>query len=204
MLDAPLRAAKDSLLLPFARALGPAVHPNLVSLVGFGVGLGCALLLLRGAYLPALLLWALNRVLDGLDGALARHWGRQSDFGGYLDLLLDFAVYALIPLCLALGAPEPQPALLPALGALLGSFYLNAASWMFLAAVLEKRALGAAARGERTSIAMPTGLVEGTETILFFASFMLLPGALVPLFAAMAALVLLTVAQRLLWAARHL
>lgn len=204
MLDSPLRAVKDSLLLPLARALGPAVHPSLVSLVGFIVGLGCAFLLLRGAYLPALLLWTLNRTLDGLDGALARLWGRQSDFGGYLDLLLDFALYALIPLCLALGAPEPSPALLPALGALLGSFYLNAASWMFLAAVLEKRALGAAARGERTSIAMPTGLVEGTETIVFFALFMLFPGALVPLFGSMAALVLLNVAQRLLWAARHL
>lgn len=200
MLDSSLRSVKDSLLLPLARALGPRVHPNTLSVLGFLVGIGSALLLLRQAYAPALLLWLLNRVLDGLDGTVARAQRRQTDFGGYLDLLLDFALYALIPVCLALGSPVPG--VLPALGALLGSFYLNAASWMYLAAVLEKRALGA--RGGATSIVMPPGLIEGAETILFFSLFMLLPGALVPLFAAMATLVLLTVGQRLLWAARHL
>jgi len=204
MLDPALRHVKDRLLHPVARALGPRVHPHLVSLAGFGVGIGCALMLLWGEYAAGLLLWFLNRVLDGLDGALARAQRRQSDFGGYLDLLLDFALYALIPVCLALGAPGPPAALLPALGALLGSFYVNAASWLYLAAVLEKRALGAASRGEATSVTMPTGLIEGTETILFFSLFILLPGALAPLFAAMAVLVLLTAAQRLAWAARHL
>ncbi len=204
MLDPALRNVKEALLLPLARALGPRVPPNLVTLVGFGVGIGCALLLLRGTYGLALLLWLLNRVLDGLDGAMARAQRRQTDFGGYLDLLLDFVLYALIPVCLAVGSPGRTPLLLPALGALLGSFHVNAASWLYLAAVREKRALGARARGEPTSVTMPTGLVEGTETIVFFSLFMLLPGALVPLFAAMAALVLATAVQRLLWAARHL
>lgn len=204
MLDPALRTVKDRLLLPVARALGPGVHPNLVTLLGFGAGIGCVLLLLWGESGLALLLWLLNRVLDGLDGAVARVHRRQTDFGGYLDLLLDFVLYASIPIALALGLPARPPLLLPALGALLGSFYVNAASWLYLAAVLEKRALGARSRGEPTSVTMPTGLIEGTETIVLFSLFILLPGALVPLFATMAALVLLTVAQRLLWAARHL
>ena len=204
MLDPAMRNVKDRLLLPVARALGPRVHPNLVSLAGFGAGIACALLLLWGAYGVALPLWILNRVLDGLDGAVARVQRRQTDFGGYLDLLLDFAVYALIPVCLVLGSPDGSPLRVAALGALLGSFYVNAASWLYLAAVLEKRAAGAAARGQPTSIVMPPGLIEGTETIVFFSLFILLPGALVPLFAAMSLLVLLTVGQRLRWAARNL
>lgn len=204
MLDSALRTTKDSLLSPVARALGPAVHPNVISLVGFAIGIGCAVSLLRGAYGSGVLLWLLNRVVDGLDGAVARMHRRQSDFGGYLDLLLDFAVYAMIPLCLAIGSQSRSALLLPALGALLGSFYINAASWMYLAAILEKRSAGAEARGEPTSIAMPSGLVEGTETIVLFTLFILVPGALVPLFAVMAALVLITVGQRLRWAARHL
>lgn len=202
MLDSSLRSVKDSLLSPLARVVGPRVHPNALSLLGFLVGIGSALLLLWQAYGLALLLWFLNRLLDGLDGTVARAQRRQTDFGGYLDLLLDFSVYALIPVCLALGSPTRGA--LPALGALLGSFYLNAASWMYLAAVLEKRSLGARAQGAVTSIVMPPGLIEGTETILFYTLFMALPGAFVPLFALMATLVLLTVVQRLLWAARHL
>lgn len=201
MLDPALRRSKDRLLEPLARALGPGVHPNALTLLGFALGLGCAWSLLHAAYLPALGLWALNRVLDGLDGAVARIWDRQSDLGGYLDILLDFALYALIPLALVAGLPDPD-ALYPRLALLLGSFYLNAASWMYLAALLEKRA--AARRDPATAVVMPAGLIEGTETLAFYTAFLLLPGALPELFAAMTALVLLTVAQRLLWAVRVL
>ena len=91
-----------------------------------------------------------------------------------------------------------------ALALLLSSFYVNAASWMYLSAVLEKRSVGAAARGETTSVTMPSGLIEGTETILFYALFLLFPGSLPLLFGAMSLLVWLTVGQRLIWALRHL
>lgn len=75
---------------------------------------------------------------------------------------------------------------------------------MYLAALLEKRNAGAAARGELTSVTMPTGLVEGAETIVLYTIFLLFPGALVPIFVLMAGLVLITVGQRLIWAVRHL
>jgi hypothetical protein len=51
---------------------------------------------------------------------------------------------------------------------------------------------------------MPSGLIEGAETIIFYTLFLLLPGALVPLFWLMAALVLLTAGQRMVWAAGRL
>lgn len=203
MLDPVARVVKDRLLAPVARAVGMRVHPNALSLLGFAVGLGCAYLAARAAYLPALALWLCNRVLDGLDGLVARNQRRASDFGGYVDILLDFAVYALIPIALAYSVPA-RPAVWLALAALLGAFYVNAASWMYLSALLEKRAAGAAARGGQTSVVMPGGLIEGTETILFFALFLLFPHALAPLFLTLTLLLAATVLQRVLWAARAL
>lgn len=202
MLDRALRKVKDSALEPAALALGPGVPPNAVTLAAFALGAAAAALLLHRRYLPALALWLLSRILDGLDGALARAHGRQSDFGGYLDILCDFVLYSAIPIALALGRPPPRP--LPELALLLASFYVNAASWMYLAALLEKRAIGAATGGEETSVTMPSGIVEGTETILLFSLYILFPAALGPLFLITAALVTLTALQRLAWSARHL
>jgi phosphatidylglycerophosphate synthase len=150
----------------------------------------------------ALVLWALNRVLDGLDGTLARLTGQQSDLGAYLDIVLDHLIYAAVPLGLALAAGTPAAFL--ALSLLLSSFYINGASWMYLAALLEKRQAGAAAQGELTTVTMPSGLIEGAETVVFYTLFLLLPGAIVPLFVIMAVLVFVTAGQRVAWAIRAL
>ena len=202
MLDLILRPAKERLLSPAARALGSTVSPLGVTLTAFVAGAAAALSAARGAYHLALILWILNRVLDGFDGTLARTQGRQSDAGGLLDIVLDFVVYAAIPIALVVAQPDRTTAIAGLL--LLASFYVNSASWMYLAAVLERRDAGARARGELTSIVMPSGLVEGTETILFYSLFLLLPNRLVPLFAVMSVLVMLTVIQRMAWALRVL
>ena len=167
-----------------------------------GVACAAALASWQGYYLPGLVLWLLNRALDGLDGTLARITGQQSDFGGYLDILLDTVMYAAIPTALSLSI-DRLPAY-QALALLLMSFYVNAASWMYVAALLEKRRAGAAASGELTTITMPSGLIEGTETIAFFVLFLLFPHAIVVLFVVMALLTFATIGQRLAWAARAL
>ena len=202
MFDVLLRVLKDRLLEPLARLLGPRVAPNAVTVLALLVGLAAGAAAWRRAYGIALALWALNRLLDGLDGTLARVHGRQTDFGGYLDILLDFAVYTAVPTGLALGRPT-LPVLAAGL-ALLGSFFVNAASWMYLSAVLERRGAGAAARGERTTVTMPPGLIAGAETVVLYTLFLVFPGRLAELFGVMAALVYATVGQRLVWARRHL
>ena len=141
-------------------------------------------------------------MLDGFDGTLARTQGTQSDVGGYVDLLLDFVVYAAIPIGLVVGVPG-MPVALAGL-AMLGSFYVNAASWMYLSAVLERRDAGARARGELTTVTMPPGLIGGTETVVLYTLFLALPQHLVPLFTLTTVLVLATAAQRLVWAVRRL
>jgi phosphatidylglycerophosphate synthase len=200
-LDQSLRHLKERVLRPVARRAGMRLHPNAVTLVGFGIGLLSAGGAATGAYLLGLALWLINRFLDGLDGTLARETGRQSDFGAYLDILTDFVVYALIPVALAFSRNTLETYL--ALAVLLTSFYVNAASWMYLSSLLERRSQGAAARGEYTSITMPTGLIEGTETIAFYVLFFLFPQHITLLFGVMAAGVAVTIAQRVAWARRQ-
>ncbi|MBA2291126.1 MAG: CDP-alcohol phosphatidyltransferase family protein [Gemmatimonadales bacterium] len=200
MLDHWLRGWKDRLLAPFARRVGRHVGPGAVSMAGLLVGLGAALALSRGATGTALVMWLMNRFLDGLDGSMARETGQSTDFGGYLDIICDFVVYAAIPLALALARPD----LALTVGVLLGTFYVNAASWMYLAAVLERRGRGAASTGEVTQVTMPAGLVGGTETVVLFAVAIAVPGATAVTLGVMSALVAVTTIQRLAWAGREL
>ena len=155
-----------------------------------------------GFYPAAFCLWVLNRLLDGLDGEIARAQNSQSDFGGYLDIVLDFIVYTSIPIALVFSRPESTLWLL--LSFLLGSFFVNAASLMYLAAILEKRDRGAEYNKEKTSVTMPPGLVEGTETVVFYSLFLLFPDRLGGLFCLMAVLVSVNIGWRLLWAQREL
>jgi phosphatidylglycerophosphate synthase len=201
MLDEKLRKLKDRWLRPLVGVAG-RLSPNAITLLALAVGLAAAGAAAQRLYGLGLALWAINRLLDGLDGLMARETGQQTDFGGYLDIVADFVVYAAVPIGLFLGQPSVELGL--SLALLLGSFYVNGASWMYLAAILEKRSAGAAARGDLTTVAMPAGLIGGTETVLFYTAFFLWPSVARWLFLLMAALVLVGVVQRLLWARRHL
>ena len=199
MFDTVMRRVKEAVFVPLARPLRH-LPPWLFSLISLVLGLAAAAALWRQTYGIGLVLWFFNRVFDALDGTIARLGNSQSDFGGYLDILIDFAVYAAIPIGLALGRPEMNTYLYLIL--LLAIFYVNGASWMYLAAILEKRT--AVADAYETSVHMPEGIIGGTETILFYTAFILFPGWLDWLFGLMAGLTALTIIQRLVWAGRHL
>lgn len=200
MRDSALRAHKDKLLLPMADQLFKSVHPNVVSIVALGVGLLSATAVIYGAFLPGLVLWLFNRILDGLDGVVARAHDKQSDFGGYLDLLLDFIVYLAIPIAFLVAMPT-MPNMWGGV-ALLAIYVLNLLSWSTLSAILEKRQLQS--NNRLTTMEMPTGLIEGAETIVFYSLFFLLPGQVAYLFGLMAFLVLITAGQRVWWVYHNL
>lgn len=202
MFDHWLRMLKDRLFEPIAPAIGRWVHPNLISLLALPAGLAAALLAAEGRPVPAFVAWVVNRILDGLDGSVARAAGAQSDFGGYLDIVLDFVVYAAVPVGVVLG--YPSEAAWRAGLFLLASFFVNAASWMYLAAILERRNLGAGATGERTTVTMPPAIVAGTETVIFYSVLLLVPAWAPGIFWLMGSLVLLNVVMRLAWAWRRI
>ena len=202
MLDSTLRPLKDRLLGPVARALAPHTRPGVVTAAALCAGVATAALAWKGWYAAALAGWLVNRVLDGLDGTVARARRAASDRGGYIDLLADFLVYALIPLGVAAGRPE-ENAHAP-VAWLLASFYVNAMSWMYIAAVLERRGMGPRQAGGQTSIAMPEGVIGGTETLLFYGAILLFPGEFRLLMLVMAALTVAGAAQRTIWVWRRL
>lgn len=200
MFDDVLRRLKDRLLAPMARLLGVHVAPNTVTLIAFVVGMAAAYAAAQSRIGWSVGLWLANRVLDGFDGTQARVHALQSDFGGYLDIMLDFTVYAAVPLALIIAEPR-----LAMVGAVLqATFFVNAASWMYLSAVLERRNAGAATTGELTTVTMPPGVVAGAETMVLFTLMLAWPAARSTLFWTMSALVGVNVVQRLWWARRHL
>jgi phosphatidylglycerophosphate synthase len=202
MIDHVLRRAKDALLTPIAESVGDKISPMKITLLASSVGALAAVAGWQGAYLLGLALWLINRFLDGMDGAVARICNRQTELGGYIDTLTDFAMYTIIPFGLVLH--QPRLDLMMALAFLLGTFYINAAAFLYLAAILEQRNQGAKQRGELTTIVMPRGIIEGTEAIIFYSLFFLFPEHLLWLFLALGLLVIATTVQHIIWSVNHL
>lgn len=200
MQDAYLRRQKDRLLTPMAGPMFAGIHPNAVSIVALVIGLGSVAAIMLQMYWVGLILWAINRIMDGFDGVIARVHQKQSDFGGFLDLFLDFIIYLTVPVAFIWAMPTT--ANLWAGIALLGSYVMNSISWTTLAALLEKRNRHTVNR--LTSMEMPTGLIEGAETMVFYTLFYFFPTGIAVLFAVMAALVYYTAAQRIWWAYQNL
>lgn len=177
MLDAPLRRIIDPPLNTLGRALAKTgISADTVTILSLITGLLAALAIALGA--PHLALWLvlLSRLADGLDGAVARATTR-TDFGGYLDITADFLFYSAIPLAFVIANPATN-GLAGAL--LLTSFYFNGASFLGYAILAERHGLETSERGSK-SLYFAGGLLEGTETILFFVLICLLPGWFAPL-----------------------
>lgn len=137
-LDTQLRHVKEAIFVPFCRVVGKWFTPIQLTIIGFIFGLFSPLCLGFGYNMLGGLFWAINRIFDGMDGTVARLSNRQTDFGGYIDIICDFIIYALIPISLVYYQPSYQSYLI--LSLLQATFFVNAASLMFLASVLEKRA----------------------------------------------------------------
>jgi phosphatidylglycerophosphate synthase len=196
MLDAHMRALIDPPLNRWGQGLARrGWTADMVTLIGLGFGLTAALVLAVG--LPgwlALIPLLGGRLADGLDGAVARA-GQKSDFGGYLDILCDIAFYGAIPLAFALRDPDHAGVA----AFLLATFYVNAASFLGFAILAAKRGMETRAQGEK-SLYYSAGLLEGTETIVFFALICLWPGAFNTLALIFGALCLFTATARSLLA----
>ncbi|ODN70488.1 CDP-alcohol phosphatidyltransferase family protein [Methylobrevis pamukkalensis] len=193
MFDARLRPLIDPPLDRIAGRLHRAgISADAVTVAGFALGAGAALAIVFGQFLIAFALIAANRLADGLDGALARCVG-ATDRGGYLDIVLDFAFYGLVPLAFAVHDP---PANALAAGALLTAFYINGAAFLAFAIMAQKRGLTSEAQGKK-SLFYVAGLAEGAETVAVFLVMTALPGWFAALACAFAALTALSAAARI-------
>lgn len=197
MLDLFLRPVIDPPLNALGRFLaGAGITANTVTGAGLVFSAAAGVTIALGAYGVGLVLVLASRLTDGLDGAVARAT-RPTDWGGYADIVADFAFYGGIPLAFAWADPAAAwPAVV-----LLAAFYLNAASFLGYAVLAEKRGMVTKARG-RKAWYHAGGLMEGSETIAFFVAFCLWPQAFAPLAYAFALLTAVTAVARVIQARR--
>jgi len=197
MLDAAVRGRLGPRLEPVAAALDRrGVTPGAVTAAGLLVGVAACVAAALGVWVAALVLWLVNRSLDGLDGTLARRRG-ATDLGGMLDFLADFVVYGGFVVGVAIAEPGARVACC----VLLAAYLLNNVALLSFAALVEKRRL---TFGDERSLRFTAGLTEGTETILAYCAFCVLPAHAATIAWVFAAMVMITVAQRVALARRTL
>ncbi|KAA1163811.1 MULTISPECIES: CDP-alcohol phosphatidyltransferase family protein [Pseudoalteromonas] len=172
MLDKFITPVIKPLLTPVVMLMHKrGITADQLTVVGFLVGLLAVPLLAFEMWYGALVAIALNRILDGLDGALARYANQSSSAGGFLDITLDFLFYAAIPLGFILANPE-QNAIAGSL--LLATFIGTGSSFLAFAIAAEKFKLEKP-QFKYKSFYYLNGLTEGTETIALFIAFCIWP-----------------------------
>ena len=200
MFDRRAQALLRPVLNATARGLVRAgISADTLTWLGFAIGIAAAMAIAWQAFVVGLVLLLVSRLLDGLDGSVAR-LTQPTDAGGFLDIALDFLFYAAIPLGFAIADPTNNA--LPA-AVLLASFIGTGSSFLAFAALAEKQGL--------TDTALPGksfyflgGLTEATETIAVFAAMCLWPEHFAVLAYGFAALCVITTAMRVGWGYRRL
>ncbi|MBK8454689.1 MAG: CDP-alcohol phosphatidyltransferase family protein [Thiofilum sp.] len=193
MLDKTIIARLKPVLTILAqRLVAQGVSPNQVTILGFVLGLLTLPALYFDCYSIAIILIMLNRLADGLDGAIAR-LQQPTDRGAFLDITLDFLFYSAIPLGFALANPA-QNALAAAV--LIYAFIGTGCSFLAFAIIAAKRGLTSTAYTEKGFYYLG-GLTEATETIAVFILMCLFPSYFPVLAYSFAALCFMTTALRI-------
>jgi len=192
MLDEELRkGAKPLYELPARVLVERGITGDVLTGIGLGVGVLCLGAISLGLNTAALALWLLNRLLDGLDGEVARLRGETSEFGAFFDIVADFFVYGGFLVALAVQHPGSRVALV----VLFFAYYLNGSAFLALSAVLEKL------KSERLTdrgLHFRRSLTEGFETIFAGVLFLVFPGHASVIAWIFAAMVFVSAAQRVL------
>ncbi|MBA2695283.1 MAG: CDP-alcohol phosphatidyltransferase family protein [Actinobacteria bacterium] len=208
MLDHAARRVLDPGLRRVAAAIDrPWVTPDRLTLLGLAVGLGSAAAAAAAWWLPALLLWLANRVLDGLDGPLARRRTGASksvgasEAGGFLDIACDFTVYGATVMGVALGTVSTFGADWRPFALVLLAYYINGSAFLAFSSIAERT-------GRRIddgrSLSFIGGLAEGTETVLVHSLWLILPQYADKIALVWAAVVAVSATQRIVGGYRAL
>lgn len=197
MLDSKLRPIIDPPLNAIGKKIaGAGVSADMVTFIGFGFGLCAFAALAFQFYLAALLFIGLSRLMDGLDGPVARHSSQgPSDLGAFYDIVSDFVFYSGTVFFFAAGRPEHALAA----AFLIFSFMGSASSFLTYAVIATKKNLNHNKQGKKSFYYL-AGLCEGTETIFAFTLFCLFPDYFVPLAIIFGILCWVTTAGRILQA----
>lgn len=161
-----------------------------LALTGLGwiAGVGACVAVVGHAWLLALVLWLLNRLLDGLDGPVARRTG-STELGGFVDIVADFSIYAGFVLAVGVADAGARLACL----ALLVAYYVSGTAFLALSSLIERRGGGP---DDGRSLRFVAGLAEGTETVVVYVGICLFPAHAEIIFWFFTAAVAVTAVQR--------
>ena len=190
MLDPFMRRLIDPPLNGVAAIWPRKISANQITIFGLVLGVACFLAIAINTMTAALILLALNRLADGLDGAVARAQ-TPSELGAYLDIVSDFVLWGLLPIGFII--LDSDNAIAAAV--LLSSFSMSMTVFLAFAIMAEKRGLESDVQGSKSFFYI-TGLAEGTETIAFFAIVIIWPDAFIPAAFVYAGIVYLSVIGR--------
>ena len=152
------------------------LQPNQITFIGFFFGIVMCLLIFIHSYFLAILFLFLNRLCDGLDGVMARQTS-PSPLGAYLDIILDFIIYAAFVLVFSL---ENEINLLT--GVFLLFTYICTGTTFLTQAIIQPQ-LDYSQQQDNVEGEIPksfiyaSGLIEGTETIFFMFLCLIIPKA---------------------------
>lgn len=193
MIDARLnRAVRWPLQHMALRMQAMGLKADHLTWLGFLIGISAVPLIAWSHFELALVAILLNRLLDGLDGALARIT-QPTDRGAFLDITLDFLFYGSIPMAFALTDPASNAL---AASVLLFAFVGTGTSFLAFAVLAGQRGLSSTAFSGKGFYYLG-GLTESTETVAAFALMCLVPAWFSALAYGFAALCLLTVITRI-------
>jgi phosphatidylglycerophosphate synthase len=171
MLDSKIQTWVHPAFNKIGKVLGGwGVTANTVSLAGLVLAITAAVAIALQSYLTGLGLFLISRLLDGLDGAVARAT-QKTDVGGFLDISFDFLSYAFIPLGFAIADPNNNAL---ATCILLTSFIGTGTSFLAYAIFATKHHMSHLQLAKKSFYYLQ-GLTEATETIGVFVLMCLFP-----------------------------
>ena len=186
MFDASLRRTLDVPLRRVAMALDrPWITPDRLTVAGLVLGLCSAAAAALQLWGLALLLWLVSRVLDGLDGSLARlrraraadrpgaaDGAAPSEAGGFLDIVADFTVYGFTVFGVGLGATVGFDAPWWPFVLVLVAYYVNGAAFLAFSSIAERTGRQI---DDGRSLSFLGRIAEGAETIVVHSLWLIVP-----------------------------
>ena len=143
------------------------ITANFITLIGSISGFLCFFFIIKSNFMLAFLFLFLNRLFDGLDGAIARLVG-ETDLGAFYDIISDFIFYCLFPIAFIFINIDNAYSIC----FLLLSFVATQSTFLASAWLLEKNKIFISKKYTKSFFYIG-GITEGFETIICF-SLMLL------------------------------
>ena len=177
MFDRSIQRLTQKPLSILGKFLLKIFKPNQITIIGFFFGTVMCFLIFIHSYFLAILFLFLNRLCDGLDGVMARQTS-PSPLGAYLDIILDFIIYAAFVLVFSL---QNEINLLT--GVFLLFSYICTGTTFLTQAIIQPQLDYSQQDHDDVKDEIPksfiyaSGLIEGSETIFFMFICLILPNA---------------------------